>query len=111
MEKKTRFLSGVLKYVMLYGFFVALGFILGMAYQQVLITQEVGNILSYSNIDINVNMNETKLVDYTMQRFNETILPQLKPPYDINYNATCPGLNKTKTVEECIKEVENGISK
>lgn len=54
-----------------------------------------------------VNINETKMVDYTLQRFNETILPQLKAPYDINYDATCPGLNKSKTTVECIKEVEN----
>ncbi len=51
-----------------------IGFIAGMVYQQELIKQQVVDVLSDTNLEINVNMNETKLVDYTMQRFNETIL-------------------------------------
>ena len=30
-----------------------------------------------------------------------------QPPYDINYDAVCPGLNSNKSVAECIREVEN----
>lgn len=57
--------------------FFGIGFITGMIQQQILITKEIGLALSNANIEVNINMNETKIVDYTMQKFNETILPQI----------------------------------
>jgi hypothetical protein len=59
-----------------------------------------------------VNINETRMVQAAMQEFNYTILPQIRKeqsPYDINWDAVCPGKNTSKTVVECIKEIENKV--
>jgi len=42
-----------------------------MAYQQVLFTREATHILSYSDIEINVNLNSTKLAE----ELNKTFIP------------------------------------
>lgn len=68
----------VSRYSFLYFLFAVIGIFIGMTYQQMIIEKQVIDILSNTNLEINVNMNETKMVDYTMRRFNETILPQLR---------------------------------
>ena len=78
----------IITYAIPYLLIASLAFGLGIVYGEVLLISLAEHALSYTNIEVNFNMNETKLVDYTMQKFNETILPQLQPPYDINYNET-----------------------
>jgi len=62
---------------------VALGFILGMVYQQVLFSHELAYVLSYTDIEINFNgtkfaeeLNNT-FIPAWKQVFNETIHNQL----------------------------------
>ncbi|MFA5396157.1 MAG: hypothetical protein WC346_09145 [Methanogenium sp.] len=74
-QKKKNWVK-ILLYLIPYLLFVSLGFILGMAYEQRLIYVSVGEALSYTNIQVNVN--ETKLI----QEFNQTIFPQIKSMFN-----------------------------
>ena len=76
MSKKINWkkINSVCIYVILYSFFLAMGFIAGMYFQQMVVSQEVGKILSYSNIDVTVNFNESRFVDELNNRF----IPEFK---------------------------------
>ena len=49
------------------------GFIFGMISQQKAIEASIINILTYSDLDIDINFNETKFIE----EFNKTILPTI----------------------------------
>lgn len=53
-----------------------IGIVVGMLIGTYTLIDHVGSALAGSTFII--NLNETKMVDYTYQKFNETILPQLK---------------------------------
>jgi len=69
--KLNIFISSI-TWLSIYLLFVSLGFILGMVYQQLLFTQEVAKIISYT--DININFNETKFVN----EFKDNFIPEFK---------------------------------
>ena len=77
MKKKIN-LSRVLTWVVIYIALVALGFIFGMIYQQLLFSQEIGKILSYTDLQINVNMNATKFAE----ELNRTFIPAWKQAFN-----------------------------
>jgi len=72
-------------WMFVYMMFVFGGFILGMIYQQILFTQEIGKVLSYTNLQINIDFNATKFTEELnntfipawKQAFNETIQNQI----------------------------------
>lgn len=61
-------------------FMFVVGIVAGMLLGTYILIDHITHGLSGSTIIVNVN--ETKMVDYTLQRFNETILPQIK--YKLN---------------------------
>lgn len=63
-----------------------LGFILGMFYQQIAIIEGAGKILSYT--DIQVNFNETKLVDDLTNNFVPAFKEALNETLTNNLNIT-----------------------
>lgn len=74
-QKKKSWIK-IVTYLIPFLLFLSLGFILGMAYEQRLIYVSVGEALSYTNIQFDIN--ETKLI----QEFNQTILPQIKSMFN-----------------------------
>lgn len=73
MKEKANWFM-VIIWVCVYLAFFLMGFIGGIYFQQILISQEIGKILSYSNIDVTVNFNESKFVDELNNRF----IPEFK---------------------------------
>lgn len=72
-------------YILIAILFFALGIIFGIMLQQAITQSTIEKALgSMEGVNITINLNETKLVDYTMKRFNETILPQLNELNEIN---------------------------
>lgn len=57
-----------------------IGFVMGMSYQQDLIKDGLIDVLTYTNLDINVNFNETKFV----QELNNTFIPEIKRVFESN---------------------------
>jgi len=68
-----------------------MGFIGGMIYEQHLIIQEVGTALSYANMKVDINFNETKLVD----EINTRVIPKFQEMFN---NTNLLKMNQT---EEC----------
>jgi hypothetical protein len=64
----------IILWIFVYFTFFAVGFIFGIIYQQVIFIKGITYLTSYSNIEVNVNLNETKLVE----KFNETFMPIFK---------------------------------
>lgn len=63
MDKKIKEIlkySGLILYSML---ILSLGFIIGMIYGETLLISSVGEALSYTNMNIEININESKLVE------------------------------------------------
>lgn len=77
--KKNNKIKSVLRIILwtcLYLSFYFVGFITGMIFQQELITRYVYELFSYSNIEVNVNINQTKLledINKTLVDFNNLI--------------------------------------
>jgi len=84
MNKWLIILIGVL--IFLVG--IILGIALGMDAQQRMIFEGLAIALSGSNVDINIDLNETELVN----QFNETIVPEFK-------DILTEGLKKQEDVE------------
>lgn len=63
-------------YVFVICLFVSLGFILGMVYQQLLFTKEIGAVLSYTNIEVNFNATEFA------NELNKTFIPAWKEAFN-----------------------------
>jgi len=83
MDKKDklnwpRIMFGVIVYLS----FFAMGIVFGMMLQQAIIKQSVIDILSYSDVEVNVNFNETKLV----QELNNTFIPAWKQAFNQTVN-------------------------
>ncbi len=76
-RKKVNWVYGI-KWVFIYLLFVLLGFILGMIYQQVLFIQEIGKLLSYTDLEINLNFNATKFAE----ELNRTFIPAWKEAFN-----------------------------
>jgi hypothetical protein len=51
-----------------------LGFSLGLIYQQMLFTNEIIKVLSYSDVEVNVNFNATEF----SEELNRTFIPTLQ---------------------------------
>lgn len=83
-KKKINYFR-VMLYVGLYVSFIFFGFIMGMFYQQIVIIEGAKHILSYADLEVNVNFNATKFTEELnrtfipawKQAFNETIHNQL----------------------------------
>lgn len=58
------------------------GFILGMIYEQRLLFLAVGEALSYSDVEINVNLNATKFAE----ELNNTFIPAWKLAFNETLN-------------------------
>lgn len=75
-----------MEWVAIYMAFVVGGFIFGMVYQQMLFTQELGKVLSYTDLQVNINFNATKFTEELnrtfipawKQAFNETLSSKIK---------------------------------
>lgn len=67
-RKKTNWIK-VIEFMIIYLLFVSLGFIIGMSYQQRLTAVVIGEALSYTNIKVDVNFNETKLTEELQNKF------------------------------------------
>ena len=91
-KKRTDFVK-IVTYVIPFLLFLSLGFILGMAYEQRLIYISVGEALSYSDIEINVDINETLITD----RVTENMQPIL---WDIRMD-NCTKTEKGYCALEC----------
>lgn len=61
-KKKTNW-GMVIFWTMIYLAFVFVGFIIGMTYQQKLTTVLVTEVLAYSNVEVNIDLNETKIIE------------------------------------------------
>jgi len=81
-KKRILFIGKILFGVYVYIMFVSIGFLLGMVYQQVLITQEVSKVLSYADIEINVDFNATKF----SEELNRTFIPAWKQAFNETLN-------------------------
>ena len=70
MKKQNKTNWGkVIVWTIVYLAFVGIGFIAGMSYQQVLVTQSAIQVLE--GADININLNETKITE-TITEFSKT---------------------------------------
>jgi len=58
------------------------GTIFGIFLQQEVTKQNIIDVLSYTDLDIDINFNSTKFI----QEFNETIVPQLKDVFNQTIN-------------------------
>jgi len=94
---------------------LGVGILLGMIIQQAIIFKGIEMIApAFSGVEVNVDLNETLIVDEMSkvvapyQEYTSKYSQQASgDPHNINIDATCPGRNTTKTVEECIKEIED----
>lgn len=83
-NKKIKFIVIVCKWILLYSLFISFGFILGMIYQQVLFTQELAKVLSYTEINIDFNATkfseelQNKFIPAFKEAFNQTIVNSFK---------------------------------
>ena len=83
MENKNKIkIINISFYVITYSLFLCIGFVLGMIFQQQILKQSFIEVLEYSNIDIEVNFNETKLV----YELNKTIVEPMKEQLFRNLN-------------------------
>lgn len=73
-----KLIGKICMYSMFYIAFFLLGFIAGIIFIQHFMVIEATNFFSNSNLEININMNETRMVEETYRMFNETILPQIQ---------------------------------
>lgn len=75
-KNKTNWGNVIFWFMIYLGIFFA-GMVVGMGFQQRIFFIGLGEALSYSDIEVNVNMNETKMVDRIYENlnpfFNETI--------------------------------------
>lgn len=58
--------------------FVVMGFIMGMVWQQFAIVYQVAYILSFTNIDVDVNLNGTAFAE----ELNQTFIPAWKQAFN-----------------------------
>ncbi len=78
-EKKTDWVK-VTFWMFIYFAWFIIGFVGGMVFQQELITQELSKVLSYTDLEINVNFNETRFIE----ELNNTLIPELKKTFREN---------------------------
>ena len=79
-------------WLMIYLGILFAGVVIGMLLQQAIFKQGIIDVLSYSEVEVNVNMNTTKLVEELnntfipawKQAFNQTVHEQL----NLSYNET-----------------------
>ena len=81
MKKKIRW-GEVAIWIIIYSLFVTMGFILGMVYQQLLFTQEIVKILSFLDLELNINLNATKFAE----ELNRTFIPAWKEAFNNTIN-------------------------
>ena len=79
LKKRKVNWSMVLFYTVIYLAFFSTGIFCGMAYQQRLTMVLVAEALSYSDIEVNVNFNETKFIE----ELNKTIVPAFKESFNL----------------------------
>ena len=85
-----------------------IGMILGMVLQQIIIYNAFVVVApAFDGVEVTIAFNETLVVDemskLAVELSNYNVY---EDPHNINLDATCPGRNTTKTVVECIREVE-----
>jgi flagellar biosynthesis protein FlhB len=90
---------------------ILIGIPMGMMIQQALFVEGFEQMTpTLEKINVNIGLNETFLVEETKRVAMAVLDIQQQTygdPHNINIDATCPGRNTTKTVEECIREVES----
>lgn len=99
-KKKINYFR-VMLYVGLYSSFILVGFIMGMFYQQMIMIKGVGYILSYSDLEVNVNFNATKFVN----EINRTFIPEFNKELNNTIQKLCIKTQKGFCAKECY---ENG---
>lgn len=92
-KNKTNF-TNVIGWLIICVLYLLIGFIFGMAYQQVLITNEISSVLSYTDLEVNINFNATKFA----QELNDTFIPSWRAAF----NET---LQKQLTVKNCSQDL------
>lgn len=68
----------IIVWLMVYLGIFFMGFVSGMILQQAIIKQGIIDVLSYSDVEVNVNFNETKLVE----ELNNTFIPAWKQAFN-----------------------------
>jgi len=89
-RKKKKTWVKVVEYMFIYLLFIFMGFSLGMICQQKLTAIIIGDALSYTNIKVDVNFNETKLT----QELQDKFIPAFKEA--INQSLLKGGLNSSQ---------------
>lgn len=85
---------------------ILIGIMIGMAAQQMILFKGIEMIApTFDGIEVNIDLNETAIVN-GLSQVAEEMQQSSGDPHNINIDATCPGRNTTKTVLECIREVE-----
>jgi hypothetical protein len=89
---------------------ILIGTPIGMMIQQALFIEGFEQMApTLEKINVDIGLNETFLVEETKRVAMAVLDIQQQSygdPHNINIDATCPGRNTTKTIAECIREVE-----
>jgi len=85
---------------------IIIGIPIGSIAQQIILFKGIEMIApAFEGVEVNIDLNETAIVNGLTQVASD-IQQTYGDPHNINIDATCPGRNTTKTVEECIQEIE-----
>lgn len=82
MEKEVWFRVIFCLFLFMVG--IVTGVPLGMNMQQKMMAENIGIILSMSDVEVNIDFNETEFVD----EFNKTVVPQFKEIFKEGLNTT-----------------------
>ena len=95
--KKKRNNGMVMVWIAVYlGLFV-FGIVVGMMIQQAIFKQGIIDVLSYTDVEVNINMNETKLV----QELNNTFIPAWKEAFN---QTTYEQLDVRGAIKNCTRD-------
>lgn len=78
MKNEDRRIIALIVLGLIISTFFGIGFVAGMIYQQLLITKQIDYLFDYADIEVNVNFNETKIV----QEINDTFVPIWEEEYN-----------------------------
>ena len=93
MKKKIEVLAKTIFWMIIYLAFVLIGVIIGMLYQQLIFIKGATHILSYSDIEVNVNFNETKF----LEELNNTFVPAWKEEFNQTFYSQLNLTTQNKT--------------
>ena len=82
--KKATDWNEVIVWMMVYLGFFFMGLVAGMMLQQAIVKQGIIDVLSYTDIEVDINFNETKF----MEELNNTFIPAWKQAINQTLNIT-----------------------